>query len=120
MPRLLTMEMKGKPLYFDLRKDGIGKAEGFWAQPIFLSDEHRIERECSKKGQSENAWKEKLVFALDTDRDWDEFCDFHGNPIPCTPENVRGLCESDPAQMRSMLILIHNAASQGREDTEKN
>lgn len=122
MPRFLTKAMQGKRLYFDLRPNGQGEADGTYAQPIFHADEQRIERDCAKNGQSENAWKEKLVFAITgvDSPEWYGFCDMESKPIPCTPEAVRDLCESDPAQMRSILIIIQSAAQTARVDAEKN
>jgi hypothetical protein len=117
MPKMFTAALKGKVLYYDLRDNARGPAEGVYAKPIFESDSIRIERECEAQGKRNRAWIEELIYAI---TGWNGFVSVDGTEIPCTPDNIRTLCESDPVQMRNLYIVIKSAARAQMDIAEKN
>ena len=117
MPKFVTQDFKDKELYFDLRPGGKGKKEGFWATPIFDSERREKLQELQAEGKAEGLWIELLI---DHIRKWVGFVDMNGADIPCTPENIRTLCESDFSAMMTIFQLITDAAATAQVVTEKN
>ncbi|MDR2892982.1 MAG: hypothetical protein LBV80_07860 [Deltaproteobacteria bacterium] len=117
MPKFFTDDFKGKTLYYDLRENTAGPKEGVYARPIFESDYISISRKCEADGKKNLAWVEMLAFAI---VDWCGFVTVEGKEIPCTPDNIRKLCESDPVQMRHLYVVIGSASHAQVEIAEKN
>ena len=107
MPTLMTKDFKDKEFYFDLRPDGTGDLDGFWAAPIFESVRQEIVRKAEANGKGNAAWVEMLVYSM---KNWQGFKDVEGTVIPFSEQNIRGLCEADPTAMLGMLSLIQDAA----------
>ena len=118
MPRVITAEFKTTKIYFDLRPGGGGeKPEGFWAMPIFNSENQRARDEAVRSGRGDAIWQDLLAKKV---VDWEGFNDMNGEGIPCTPENIIKLCESDPMYMLHMYGKITDAGRAGVLITEKN
>lgn len=118
MPKFITNDFKGKELYFDLRPEGSKDPEGFWAMPCFESDRKAIQQEMVAKGQGERpVWIEMLKRHITK---WQGFKDIMGKDIPCTPESIDELCESDTHVMIGIHSLLVDAANCGQVLAEKN
>jgi len=118
MPRFVTQKLKTTELYFDLRIKGAGtEAEGFWAYPLFASDERAKMQELQAKGRENQVWVEMLCKNIIR---WEGFSDMAGADIPCTPENIRELCDSDFYTMWAIYNTMKDAANMGTVVAEKN
>ena len=117
MPRFVTRDLKGQELYFDLRLNGTGDSEGFWATPIFASDETAKKQELQAKGLDVQV---ALHMLIDHVTRWVGFTDMAGKEIPCNEENIRALWESDFITMFDMYKRLSAAAAFGQLVTEKN
>lgn len=119
MPVFLTQEMKGKELFFDLAPTGSKeRKEGFWSLPIFESDRQAARQALiAAGGNDDKLW----IFLLEKHiTRWVGFKDMNGKDIPCTPENIRSLCDSDFATMLGFFNMILDAANTGKILAEKN
>ena len=120
MPKILTDAYKDRTFFIPYTAD---KSEGMYVKPLTETMIQKLRNEASKEsGGDEQLASAYLVRNMlkEAIKDWVGFVDMAGNPLPCTPEVIKEICECDSDFMGGLLLRIRNVARIGELEEVKN
>lgn len=120
MPKILTSAFRNTIFFLPYSRD---KSEGVYCKPITQTRRNEIRRNAMVEAGmdsdiGEAYWCRDML--KETILDWKGFWSPTGEAIPCTPEAIADMCESDPVFAMTMLTRILSIARTGDLEDQKN
>lgn len=120
MPKILTDAYRDATFYVPYSED---KREGVYVKPLTETAMGKMRDEAAKEGGADDKlssaiFVRKLLQA--SIKDWVGFYDVKGEPLPCTSEVIKEICECDSEFTGGLMLRIRNVARIGELEEAKN